>query len=303
MLNSYDENRNLIFAARLKYLISQWEKANGEKLPQGKLAERLYCSRTSVNGWLTGKRVPDSGKIRDLCNFFSVPQNYFSANAADEILISEEQHKKLAEASAFYAKNSGVSEAFLAFLKENKSLADPIVSSSFVDLSENSLDTNVPDSGSPFQFVSSTGVKIYLPFDTIKMLSDVQRDLIEYARFLIEKYIRIFLESKHKRTVSNSAFPDEIEQIIFEKTKLLGLDKILKDVPGLMKATIPPAVFVSKFSGRSIQEIYSNIFSAIAEIRNKENLYFNVVLNSADGSARIETSGSLTAHQAEIENG
>ena len=301
MLNSYDENRKLIFAARLKSLIKNWEQANGEQLSQGKLAERLYCSRESVNGWINGKRIPDDRTISDLCKFFSVPLNYFSASSADSILISEEQHKKLAETSAFYAKNSGVSEAFLAFLKENKSLADPIVSSSFVDLSENSLDINVPDSGSPYQFVSSSGVKIYLPFDTIDMLSHVQHDLIEYARFLIEKYTRIFLETRHAPKMRKIPLENEVDRLISEYSKSIG--PLVKDLPGLIKVMFGPAICVSKFSGVSVSEIYYNAFSKILEIPNRENYYFFVWINSADGSVRIETSGNLKAHRAETENG
>lgn len=191
MSNSYDENRRRIFAARLKGLIDKWELANGKKLSQAKIGEAVNYSRETVNGWLSGKHIPEERTIELLCRFFSVPRNYF--NPAEDMIFSDEaHHKELAAEAEETAREIGLSPAFLMFIKENPALADMVISHSWIDAVLQSFSPEVPENPDcPYQFISSTGAKIYLPAEVLYMLRVVQRDLIEYAGFMIEKWSKV----------------------------------------------------------------------------------------------------------------
>ena len=218
MLNSYDENRKMIFAARLKGLIKNWEQANGEQLSQGKLAEKLYFSRESVNGWLNGKRIPDKKTIAELCKFFSVPAEYFSAQLEDEIFVNESLHKELAAEAETTALQIGLSENFLQFIKENPSLADAVLSHAQYDALLQSNSPAVPENkGCPYQFISSSGEKIYLPEEMLLLLRIVQRDLIQYAEFLIQKWSKVLSDS-HKEALQGGGIYESSFGSYFEKT-------------------------------------------------------------------------------------
>ena len=194
----------MVFADHLKTLIGKWEQANGRKLTQSELGKAIHSSREAVNGWLSGKHIPEEKTIELLCKFFSVPRNYF--NPVEELILTdEEHHKSLAAEAEETAKLLGLSPAFLMFIRENQALADMVVSHACYDAilqSENPAVPEMPDC--PYQFVTSTGAKIYLPREILYMLRVVQRDLIEYAGFMIEKWSKV-IASAHEQKAKAGA--------------------------------------------------------------------------------------------------
>lgn len=215
---TYDDNRKMIFAARLKKLMKDWEKGNNEPLTQKRLAEKLHYSRKSVNGWLTEKRIPDKKTIAELCGFFSVPADYFSVQLEDEIFVNESWHKELAAEAETTALNIGLSANFLQFIKENPSLADAVLSHARYDALIQSDSPAVPENkGCPYQFIGSNGEKIYLPEEMLLLLRIVQRDLIEYAGFLIQKWSKLISEAHKEASLGGGVFESSFGSY-FEKT-------------------------------------------------------------------------------------
>ena len=216
---TYDDNRKMIFAARLKKLMKDWEKVNHEPLTQKRLAEKLHYSRKSVNGWLTEKRIPDKKTIAELCGFFSVPAEYFSVQLEDEIFVNESWHKELAAEAETTALNIGLSTNFLQFIKENPSLADAVLSHARFDALLQSDNPAVPENkGCPYQFIGSTGEKIYLPEEILLLLRIVQRDLTEYAEFLIHKWAKVISDSE-KEKIQGGAILEGSFGSTFEKSQ------------------------------------------------------------------------------------
>ena len=130
-----------------------------------------------------------------LCDFLSIPSTYFTkSNYLDGwTMIDEKTHNDLNNQCSLVAKKIGLKSSFVAFLKENTELADHIIRSSWVDGTMQSLSPNVPEmTNNLFQFVSSTGVKIYLPDDVLYMMRVIQRDTEEFILFLLSKYNRIY---------------------------------------------------------------------------------------------------------------
>jgi len=209
-MSQFEENRKIKFSKKLKVLIEKWEEANGKPLSQGMLASHVNAARETVNSWLTGRNFPSKAAIDDLCKFFSVPPEYFNPepeSIEEFILLDEGMHKKLSGECEQTARRIGLDFSLVQFLKNNPVLADSVVRVSWVDALLQPHDKDIPDSpdGSPFQFTSSTGVKIYLPAEVLYMLRVVQRDLSEYAAFLIEKWSKV-IETAHKESMGKVMF-------------------------------------------------------------------------------------------------
>ena len=206
MVSQFEQNRKSVFAKKLRGLMDAWEKSNGRKLTQGELAAAVPVARETLNGWLQGKTFPVESAVSALCAFFGVPPSFFDPEEGELIFTDEQRHKDFDQFCRRIADHVGLSENLLRFIKENPGLSDLVISASWVNPVVNPPDSNVPDSSSAFQFVSSSGVRIYLPEEVIFMLRCVQRDLVEYASFLIRKYSRTIIDA-HKASAGKSLPP------------------------------------------------------------------------------------------------
>lgn len=203
MVSQFEQNRRDALGKKLRELMENWRAAHpGERLTDDSLAAAVNASREAVNGWKNGKTFPSGTYLSDLCSFFGVPPTYFDP-AEDELIYTDEQrHKDIESLCRRAAAHIGLSESLLRFIKESPGLADLVISASWVNPVINPPDSKVPDNGSAFQFESSSGVRIYLPDEVIYMLRCVQRDLEEYAAFLIRKYSRTIIDA-HKSSGGN----------------------------------------------------------------------------------------------------
>ena len=188
MIQQFEENKKAAFAKKLRKLMDGWSESHGKKLTQDALAAAINASRYTVTGWLNEKVFPSDSAIPALCEFFGVPPTYFDPEEGELIYTDEQRHKDLDQICRRAADHVGLSESFVRFVKESPGLADLVIAASWVNSIVNPPDSKVPETDSPFQFVSSSGVRIYLPDEVIFMLRCVQRDLEEYAGFLIRKY-------------------------------------------------------------------------------------------------------------------
>lgn len=188
MITQFDEGRKRVFAKKLRALMESWEQSHGQNLTQDALADAIHASRFTVTGWLNEKSFPSDSMIPALCQFFSVPPTYFDPEESELIYTDEQRHKDLDQLCRRAADHVGLNESLLRFIKESPALADLVIGASWVNPVVNPPDSQVPNTDSPYQFQSSTGIRIYLPDEVIFMLRCVQRDMEEYAAFLIRKY-------------------------------------------------------------------------------------------------------------------
>ena len=184
----FEENRKSAFAKKLRALMDGWSESHGKRLTQDALADAIHASRFTVTNWLNEKAYPSDSAFPDLCSFFGVPPTYFDPEESELIFTDEQRHRDLDDLCRRNARHVGLSDSLLQFIKERPGLADLVISASWVNPVINPPDSKVPNTDSPFQFESSSGVRIYLPDEVIYMLRLVQRDLEEYAGFLIRKY-------------------------------------------------------------------------------------------------------------------
>ena len=201
-MSQFEENGKKMFSDQLKSVMKTWEKTNGKKLSHAKLANEIHVARETVSRWLRCESCPldDENTLKSLCEFFKVPRAFFSKSNYDKgwTMVSEETHKELQADCAATAKKIGLSESFVRFVKETPSLSDSVISASWIDAGMQSLSPEVPETGNLFQFSSSSGVKIYPSDEALYMLRVVQRDLTEYASFLIQKWSKV-IDDAHKK--------------------------------------------------------------------------------------------------------
>lgn len=171
-----------------------WSESHGKKLTQDALASAINASRFTVTSWLNEKAYPSDSAFPDLCKFFGVPPTYFDPEEGELIFTDEQRHRDLEALCRRNADYVGLSESLLQFIKERPGLADLVISASWVNPVVNPPDSKIPDSSSVFQYESSSGVRIYLPGEVLSMLRLVQRDLEEYAGFLIRKYSQTIID-------------------------------------------------------------------------------------------------------------
>ncbi len=196
-MSQFEKNRKQAFARQLQEIMKNRKTPNGKKLTQQALAKAVCVQRETVSRWVRGISCPldDELVMSKLCNFLSVPPTYFTKNNYSDgwTMIDEKTHNDLNDNCSKVAEKIGLKSCFVAFLKENPELADHIIRSSWIDGIMQSLSPEVPEiTEHLFQFVSSTGVKIYPPDDVLYMIRVVQRDTEEFVRFLLSKYTRIY---------------------------------------------------------------------------------------------------------------
>ena len=221
-MSQFEENKKKVFAKKLKGLMQAWGQKNGRKLTQDMLASKLFVSRETVSAWLNEKNYPPKGTIQMICKFFSVPENYFEPRPIliedefedDSILMDEKHHIRLAKQCDEIAQKIGLNPAFLQFIKDSQSIQDQVMSVCVVNGFEQPYTKGViPDNPDEklraYQFVGSDGDKLYLSEDVLCMLRVVQRDLLEYADFLVRKWSRVLEElyDKHDGKEWNHGFP------------------------------------------------------------------------------------------------
>lgn len=196
-MSQFENNRKKEFASVLRQLKQNWQSAHGS-LTDEDLAEAVDVSRESVNRWMNGSSYPSKGKLSALAEFFHVPVSFFSEKKEKQqglTLIDENAHSVLEEQCEKLAEHIGLSPAFVSFIKESPGLSDLIVSLCWVNPQIQSLDPSVPEiKENVFQFVSSSGVKVYLPKEVIQMLRNVQEDLSDYLLFLLQKHRKVIDE-------------------------------------------------------------------------------------------------------------
>lgn len=193
-MSQFEENKRKRFSDTLRQLYRHWRENVDPKLSQEKLAEELYVARETVSGWLNGRQYPQPDMIVKLAAYFHVPPGYLSGEELHQglTLLDEKAHKELEARCESVAERIGLSPAFVSFIKENPALSDLIVSLCWVNPAVQSLDPAVPElKENTFQFVSSSGVKVYLPDDVLQMLRCVQEDLSEYLPFLFQKHRKV----------------------------------------------------------------------------------------------------------------
>ncbi len=197
-MSQFENNKKKMFAETLRDLIKDYEKQHGEKLTQEVFAEKMGVVRETISYWLNGKSYPGTEAIDRMCTFFALPHNYFSTIGEDEglTLTSKKMHDDLQREAEETANKIGLKSGLYAFIKENPALADAIVAASWVDAGLQSFNPNVPElPDHTFQIKASSGVKIYPPDEVLYMLRVVQRDLEEYALFLIQKWSKVIQEA------------------------------------------------------------------------------------------------------------
>jgi hypothetical protein len=192
IMAQFSDSQKLIQSERLNELKKRWENAHGQKLTDQMIADSVHVSRETVTKWRGGKNRIDSACLPALCEFFSVPASYFAPRVPERLLVDEDFHRQLADECKRTAENIGLDDGFLSFIKSTQKLADSVISSACIDCIIQPDSNSVPEFDSLYQFISSTGAKIYLPDDSLYMLRLVQRDLSEYALFLIWKWSKRF---------------------------------------------------------------------------------------------------------------
>lgn len=222
-MSQFEENRKKEFASVLRQLKENWKGAHGS-LTDEDLAEALEVSRESVNRWMNGSSYPSKSKLSALADFFHVPVSFFSEKKDKPqglTLTDESAHKVLEEQCEDDAARCGLSPDFVSFIKSDPALADLIVSLCWVNPEAQSFDPSVPEvPGNTFQIVSSSGIKVYPPHEVLLMLSLVQRDLTEYARFLVQKHGKVITDHYSGKAGSPSS------RYWLEKKGMSGLSSI-----------------------------------------------------------------------------
>jgi len=198
----FTDNKKKLFPEQLRSLIDEYGKARGKKLTHAELAKQIPVARETISYWLSGKSYPGTEVIKRLTEIFALPPRYFEYYDDGMTLIDERTHNNLQREAEETAQHIGLSPALFAFIKENPALADAVVSASWVDAYLQSLDKNVPElPDHTYQVKASSGVKIYPPAEVLYMLRIVQRDLTDYALFLIQKWSKI-IHDKHKESLT-----------------------------------------------------------------------------------------------------
>lgn len=236
-MSQFDENRKKVFGRKLKELIDKWAKTNGVRNRHDTLAAEFHVARETISAWANGRNLPSDETIKEICKFFSVTPNYFDPDLSvnegkvenDLILADKEYHIQMAKDCELTAKEIGLEPSLLELLKTSPQISDRIMSVSWVDAYAQpfELEREVPDNPDEklrcYQFVSSVGQKVYVPDEVLYMLRVVQRDLLEYAGFLVDKWSKVIedyhnggrhIEGNHGQyTVRNSKGEEHVSAI------------------------------------------------------------------------------------------
>ena len=192
-----NENRKMVFAEQLRAIMSSRKTPDGKKLTQQHIADAVHVQRETVSRWVRGISCPleNERTMAALCAFLCVPPEYFTKNYYLDgwTMFDRETHDSLNEACIKVGKKTGLKDSFVQFLKETPALADAVIRASSVDEILQSMSPNVPEMKDHlYQFISSTGVKIYPSRDVLNMLRLIQRDTEDYIQYLFLKYGRVY---------------------------------------------------------------------------------------------------------------
>lgn len=277
-MSQFSENRKLIFAKQLKAIMVNRKDENGKKLSQASLARILFVERETVSRWINGKNCPlnDSLIMSKLCDYFHVPPEYFTSIDYEEeglTIIDKEMHKRLNEACETTAKQIGLESSFVRFLKSNPKYADIIIRYSSVDCILQSFSPSVPKlEENTYQFISSSGEKIYPSDDVLYMLRVIQRDVYDQINYLLHKYCKVFeVYNKKKQAISDKAKTNYTETIARR-----GCVIDINGVSGIEYPKPPLNVFFDMLRGRDDLSIDENhmleLYRSINE-KGKDSIY------------------------------
>ena len=208
-MSQFEENKKRVFSDQLKQLIKGYEKANNTKLTQEEIGNKIHVSRETVSGWINCKTYPNEDARKSLCKIFNVPEYYFTKSNYEEgwTEIDEKTHDDLEKECEDTSSRIGLNKSFVAYLKSSPEIADAIIAASWVDGLMQSLSPNVPKLPDHiFQFVSSSDVKIYPSGEVLYMLRLVQRDLTEYALFLIKKWSKVIKDAHNQHDTGEEIY-------------------------------------------------------------------------------------------------
>lgn len=200
-MSQFEKNKKEVFSEQLKELMNNWKKTNKKKLTQEELAKAIYVTRETVSGWINQRTYPLEDTIQRLCNFFKVPEWYFTKGnyGNGQTVIDKQIHDNLEAECRKLSSRIGLSQAFVSFLKENQAIADAIISVSWIDDYIQSFSPSVPLlPDHVFQFVSSSGIKIYPSEEILFMLRIVQREIGDYALYQVQKWSGVITETYKK---------------------------------------------------------------------------------------------------------
>ena len=228
MSTQFEEQRKRLFAEKLKSLMSGRINSRGKPLTQDDLASALHASRFTVTGWLNGRAYPSGSYVSSLCEFFGVPPTFFDPEEGELVYTDEARHKELNQLCRKTADRIGLRESLVQFIKETPALADLVASVSWVHSVVNPPDSRVPDNGSAFQYVTSSGARFYLPDDVLYMLRCVQRDLEEYSAFLLRKYSPV-ISSHYLSSEQERKSPDYLPPVSRFSRELEGFSALSPD--------------------------------------------------------------------------
>ena len=280
-MSQFEENTRKVFSEQLKTIIDSWEKANGKKLSQQTLADTLHVSRETVSRWVNGRNAPldDKKMMADLCNFFSVPLAYFSKSNYEDgwTMIDMDTHILLNEHCKRVAEKIGLRPSFVSLLKDVPELADSVIHTSCIDAQQQSVSPDVPAIPDHlYQFVSSTGIKIYPPDDVLYMLRVVQRDMDEYLLFLFSKYRKEY--DKYMNRVKNIQRKSKNNTIV--ETQKRGCFQDIDAETGEEYPKKPICVFSDKLHGQeglsTDESCMLNLYRAISE--EGKNIIYNTMI-------------------------
>lgn len=235
MIAQFEQNQRDAIGKKLRELMENWRAAHpGEKLTDETLGKAIRASREAVNGWKNGKTFPSGDYLSDLCSFFGVPPTFFD-QAEDELIYTDEQrHRDLDQLCRRTADHIGLRESLVQFIKETPALADLVASVSWVHSVVNPPDSKVPDHGSAFQYVSSSGARFYLPDDVLYMLRCVQRDLEDYAAFLVRKYSGLIVDA-HKAPAGTDHGPSPVVRFALDLDGMASLSPDESSMVSIMR--------------------------------------------------------------------
>lgn len=182
----WTEASNRFETHKVNQAIEEWQQERKQKgLPWTieELGKEMHYHRNTISKWMNGKARPP---IDELCSYFKKDPSYFIAQNLEELdLMNRDFHTRMEEGALEIASKHGVSKSFLWFLKSDQDLQNMVIEKQPTDATLNSFDPDVPDVGSPVQFIHSNGEKVYLNEYSLPILGRIEPKVKEYIEFLL----------------------------------------------------------------------------------------------------------------------
>ncbi len=223
----FEENQKVVFSKRLKEILQRREP----KETLDTLAELFNVERTTVNNWKHGRTLPGKAKRRNIAKALGVPENYFEADytLTDRDLADERYHWQMDQHYSGCGDEIGLSEHFVAFIRDNELFADIISNLQHIDIGLNSLDPRVPQTKSAYQFTTKAGERFYINEYVIYILRALQGDVENYIHMLLFRYEHILAEEERIRNNKGMSWDQYYERGYFaRKVKYLESERIGK---------------------------------------------------------------------------